>query len=468
MAGCPSVAGGATTAVSVRTLPSAPPGAARRQRDTTAAVALNPSQPGRNRAGSATSAYAARMSDLRTARLDLGALLAAVENAPPVAAADALGRQLADLLGATDVAFLIADFSGQALIRLGQAGNSAGTRTHGKETAELVPLSEGSYGRVLASQNIEVHNGDEGPQVLAPVTSRGEAIGMLELRLPRAPDDQALADISLAAHELAYVIIANRRYTDLFEWGQRSVPLSLAAEIQHRLLPGSYTCEAGQFTLAGWLEPAGESAGDTFDFSLDRETLHLSLTDAMGHNVSAAMLATLLVGALRNARRAGVDLAEQARRANGAFSEHTGHGAFVTGQLVRIDLSRQAAEVVNAGHPCPLRLRHGHVEAVKLDADPPFGVVPDHDYGVQTLPLEAGDRLWFLTDGILERNAAGLDIQALVKANADQHPREAVQHLMATVLEASGGELQDDATALCVDWHGGPQRERDSSAGANR
>jgi hypothetical protein len=48
-----------------------------------------------------------------------------------------------------------------------------------------------------------------------------------------------VADVALAAHALAYVVIANRRFTDLFAWGQRSVPLSLAAEIQHRLLPGS-------------------------------------------------------------------------------------------------------------------------------------------------------------------------------------------------------------------------------------
>ena len=100
---------------------------------------------------------------------------------------------------------------------------------------------------------------------------------MLELRLAESPDEQTLTDVALAAHALAYVVIANRRFTDLFAWGQRSVRLSLAAEIQHRLLPGSYTCEAGQFTLAGWLEPAGDVGGDTFDFSLERDTLHLSM-----------------------------------------------------------------------------------------------------------------------------------------------------------------------------------------------
>lgn len=404
----------------------------------------------------------------QVARLDLAALLGAVEDAPPVSAVDVLARQLAEAVDATEVAFLIADFSGKALIRLGHERNSVATRRRGQETAERVPLSEGAHARVLASQDLAVTNCADGPLVLAPVTNRGEAIGVLELRLPVEPDEQTLADVALAAHALAYVIIANRRYTDLFEWGQRSVPLSLAAEIQHRLLPASYTCEAGQFTVAGWLEPAGDNAGDTFDFSLERDALHLSLTDAMGHDVSAAVLATVLVGALRNARRAGVEIAEQARRASVALAEHTRHSGFVTGQLVRIELETGVAYVVNAGHPCPLRLRDGRVDTVKLEADPPFGVVRDYGYRVQALPLEPGDRLFFLTDGIFERNAAGLDIQALVTSGAFGHPREAVQHLMSAVLEASGGELADDATALCLDWHGGPERERNSSAGADR
>jgi len=97
------------------------------------------------------------------------------------------------------------------------------------------------------------------------------------------------AAVAGTEHALAYVVIANRRHTDLFEWGQRTTPFSLAAEIQRRLLPTSYTCEAGQFTLAGWLEPASTVGGDTFDYNLDREMLHLSITDAVGHEVEAAL-----------------------------------------------------------------------------------------------------------------------------------------------------------------------------------
>ena len=408
------------------------------------------------------------MGQSRQSPLNLNALLAAVEAAPPVAAVDVLAGALAEAIGAREVSFLIADFSGQSLIRLGHSGGKGALRLQGRETAERVPLAGTPQGRALAAQVVEVIAEDRGARLFAPVTSRGEAVGVLELGLENFPLEQTVADVALAAHFLAYVVIANRRYTDLFEWGQRSVPLSLAAEIQHRLLPGAFTCEAGQFTLAAWLQPAGEIGGDTFDFSLERDALHVSLTDAMGHTMDAALLATVLVGGLRNARRRGVELAKQAQLANDALAEQAGESQFVTGLLVRIDLARALAGIVNAGHPPPLRLRSGQVERVHLEADRPFGLQAGGSYRVQTLQLEVGDRLMFVTDGMLERDAADMNMAAILTEGSTMHAREAVQHLTQAVLQASGGRLRDDATALCLDWHGGPPRDREATSGANR
>jgi serine phosphatase RsbU (regulator of sigma subunit) len=408
------------------------------------------------------------MQDEPLPRLDLASLLAAVEDAPPFSAADVLGARLAGELDAREVSFLIADFSGHALVRLGHADSPVATRTQGDETAERVSLVGSSPGRALATQSIVLEPGARGMRVFAPVTNRGEAIGVLELVVGGQPDEQLLAEVAFAAHALAYVIIANRRFTDLFEWGQRSVPLSLAAEIQHRLLPGSYTCEAGQFTIAGWLEPAGNVGGDTFDFALERGMLHFSLTDAMGHQVNAALLATLMIAGLRNARRAGVGLAEQVRLASEGLADHAPQGGFVTGQVGRIDLRTRTATIVNGGHPLPLRLRNGRVDRVALQAEPPFGAVPGHEYRAQRLPLEPGDRLLLFTDGMLERNTSSVDIEAMVAGGSRMHPREAVQHLTQAIFEATGGVLNDDATAMCLDWHGGPTRDRTTYSGANR
>jgi hypothetical protein len=400
--------------------------------------------------------------------LDVKTLLASVEAAPPIDAAEVVAAALTEALGARDVSFLIADYSGRALIRLSHVHRAKAHRDGViRERSHSVPLAGTPHGNALAEQEIQIVPDSGGFRVFAPVTSRGEAVGVLTLGFDDEPDHETLATVSAGAHALAYIIIANRRFTDLFDWGQRSVPLSLEAELQHRLLPASYTCEGGQFTLAGWLEPSGDVGGDTFDFSVERDTLHLSMTDAMGHTLNAAVLATVLVGALRNARRRGVDLAEQTRLANEALCRFSDDGDFVTGQVVRIDHRSGIARIVNAGHPLPILIRDGRTESVPLAPGLPFGIAEDAEYDVQELELRAGDRLVFLTDGILERNATDVSAAGILTETRQLHPREAVQALTKAVVDACGGELRDDATVLCLDWHGGPTGERDASSGAD-
>ena len=75
----------------------------------------------------------------------------------------------------------------------------------------------------------------------------------------------------------------------------------------------------------------------------------------------------------------------------------------------------------------------------------------------------------FVTDGMLEREAARMNIAAILTASMNMHAREAVQHLTQAVLQASGGQLRDDATALCLGWHGGPpDRDATSRTGPRR
>ena len=409
------------------------------------------------------------MRDRGRSRADLRALLERVEAASPTEAVEVFADEFTALVGARAVSFLIADFSGRALVRFGTAvpGNR-GTRQQGSEQAETVPLAATVYDRVLRTQQVDVQELADCALLTVPVTDRGDAVGVIELTLPARPDDDILADVAVTAHALAYVVIANRRHTDLFEWGQRTTPFSLAAEIQRRLLPASYTCEAGQFTLAGWLEPASTVGGDTFDYNLSHEALQLSITDAVGHEVEAALLATLLVGSLRNGRRRGLNFRDQADAANDALAAHTGAGDFVTGQLLRVDLRVGTATIINAGHPLPLRLRDGRVEEIHLDIDLPFGLRPGRTFRVQTFPPAPGDRLVFVTDGMLERNAAQLDVAATLGQTGHLHPREVVHALGAAVLRAAGGDLRDDATVVVLDWYGGgPLRRRTSTAGAS-
>ncbi len=295
-------------------------------------------------------------------------ILEAAEAAPPVESLDVVARMLKERLGAVSVSFLITDFTGSSVVRLGAAGS-----VETGERAQRITLRGTLYDDVIRSQSPSVQ--DEGPatlvRVVAPVTNRGDAIGLLELFLPAPPDVEVMREIGETAHALAYIVIANRSFTDVYQWGRRTRPLNLAAEIQHRLLPASLACEAAQFAVAGALEPADHVGGDTFDYVVDRDTVQLSVTDAMGHDVAASLLATLVVGALRRARRAGEGLREQARQADEAMREH-GREGYVTGQLLRISLLDGSTEFINAGHPWPLRMRDGEVTQIVPEIDLPF------------------------------------------------------------------------------------------------
>lgn len=280
-------------------------------------------------------------------------LLTAAETAAPVEAVDVFAENLRRRFGATQVSFLIVDLTGRAVARL-TTTTAATTVGH---DADHIPMLGSVYGQVIRAQRLYQEATSEGHRVITPVTNRGDAIGLLEIILPTRPDENVLQAVGEAAHLLAYVVIANGRFTDLYTWGKRTKPPTLAAEIQYQLLPQSLSCEGAQFTLCGNLEPSADLSGDTFDYAVERDVLHLSVTDPMGHDLAAALAATVLVGALRGARRAGTGLAEQARLADQALADYgQGHA---TGQLLRIDLHTGQAQFVNAGHPWPLRMREG-------------------------------------------------------------------------------------------------------------
>jgi serine phosphatase RsbU (regulator of sigma subunit) len=411
--------------------------------------------------------------------VDVWRVLAAADAASPVDAVEAVAAELGVAFGAEAVSFLIADLSGRALIRLAHVplhGPVGGGRRDDEESAVTLPFDGGPVEQALRTQTVQVlAPGDPAGtshrwQVLAPVTERGDIVGLLEMSLATEPSADTVQAIGQIAHLMSHVVIANRRHTDLFEWGQRSRPFTLSAEIQQRLLPQSRTCEATAFTLAGWLEPAASIGGDTFDYCLARDVLHLSLTDAMGHGVAAALTATVCLASLRGSRRIGATLVEQAREANASLHQHASRGSdddFATGLLGRVDLTTGVLDIVNAGHVAPFIVRSGQVSVLALPADLPFGMFTDTGYTSTRVQLTPGDRVMFMTDGMLERNAAGVHLPSTLADTQALHPREALRSMANQALEAAGQALADDATLLCLDWHGSHDLERSSVAGAD-
>lgn len=139
---------------------------------------------------------------------------------------------------------------------------------------------------------------------------------------------------------------------------------------------------------------------------------------------------------------------------------------FVAGLLARVDLRTGTLAVVNAGHVPPYLLRDGALGTVEVDVNLPLGMFPDTRYTSTSVQLRPGDRLLFVTDGMLERGVASLDLPAAIRATRGLHPREAVRALADSALRTVGGDLQDDATVMCLDWHGSHGDPRLTVAGA--
>jgi hypothetical protein len=107
---------------------------------------------------------------------------------------------LTDALGARDVSFLIADYSGRSLIRLSHVRRTnADDDDVNRERGQAVPLAGTPHGRALAEQEVRTIGDADGFRVFAPVTSRGEAVGVLELGLDNEPYQQTLATVSAGA-----------------------------------------------------------------------------------------------------------------------------------------------------------------------------------------------------------------------------------------------------------------------------
>jgi hypothetical protein len=67
---------------------------------------------------------------------------------------------------------------------------------------------------------------------------------------------------------------------------------------------------------------------------------------------------------------------------------------------------------------------------------------------------------------MVEREAELTDLAVALARTGGQHPRQVVHALGDAVLRATGGDLRDDATVVCLDWYGGSPRSRVSAGGA--
>lgn len=387
----------------------------------------------------------------------LGMLVRELDRAPPTELVGVCRAWLRRVADARECDLMLADYSETSLEPMPAATASA--RAHRQQVDNSAAGTAYRQQRVV-HVDLPAQRGLTTPLVLSyvPVSIRTERLGVLAVTHPATHGSDTTAVLDHVAQILAYMLTGARRYTDQFEAQRRRRALGLAAEIQWELLP-VLAYELPDFSIAGALEPAYDIGGDTFDYAVSARGLTVSITDAVGHGLRSALLSSLAVTAMRNMRRCGGAILDQATAANTHLVEQFPGPSFVTGLLLQVAVDTGHVTVINAGHPLPLLLRDHSVCSLIFAADRPMGLFADTRYRLHDLELLPGDRLLLLTDGISEAHHPGgpefglRRVADLLSTKAHLPPAEFVRLLTREVSDYRGEPLTDDATAVCLDWH---------------
>ncbi|MGJ5826351.1 PP2C family protein-serine/threonine phosphatase [Streptomyces ossamyceticus] len=377
----------------------------------------------------------------------------ALRTAAPPALVDAARSVLAEQYGAQETELFMADYSLTVL-------QPVSVLPH---TLEPVSVHNTTVGRAFGSQK-PYHEERPGgrTRLHLPVSVRGDRLGVLSLTLPDAAAREWESELAEIADVLGHEVLVAERDTDLYLQTRRKDRLTLAAEMQWQLLPGR-SCSRPEYDLGAQLEPAYAIFGDNFDWSATADRLTLYVTNGMGEGIEASLLTNLAINALRNARRAGISIADQAALADQAVYAHYRGRCYLSVLMFDFDLATGHASVVDAGSPQLLRLRSGTVERVTFDAQLPLGMFEETDYVAQDFHVEPGDRLVFVSDGVhgvASPKGEAYGDTALARAIHSTRLLPAAEVPRAILRELTGhrGEAlaDDDALVVCLDWRGRP------------
>ncbi|MEV7814028.1 PP2C family protein-serine/threonine phosphatase [Streptomyces flaveolus] len=376
----------------------------------------------------------------------------ALRTAAPHELLDAVRRVLAEEYAARSVELFMADYGMTVLQPVPVPPHST----------EPLAVHASAAGRAFGAQEPFVEPEREGLlRVHLPVTVRGDRLGVLSVTLAEGGlTSEGLAELAEIAEVLAHEVVVAGRDTDLYLRARRKDRLTLAAEMQWQLLPGC-SCARPEYELGAQLEPAYTIFGDNFDWSATADHLMLYVTNGMGEGIEASLLTNLAINALRNARRAGLSLADQAALADQAVYAHYRGRCYLSVLMFDFELATGRVTVVDAGSPQMLRLRGGTVERVAFDAQLPLGMFEETDYVAQEFQVRPGDRLVFVSDGVYavaDPQGEAYGDAALARAIQSTRLLPAADVPRAILRELSGHRGRpapdDDALVVCLDWHG--------------
>ncbi len=229
---------------------------------------------------------------------------------------------------------------------------------------------------------------------------------------------------------------------------------SIAHTLQQALLPATLPQLRGLRVSAQYVpaQAGGDVGGDWYDIvAIDERRALLVIGDVSGHGIEAATTMALVRHAtlayIAQDPRPGVVLGKLSEFVRGV----TG-GYFATVLCALVDIDAHRLTISSAGHLPPLLLDGGHVEYVKVSAEPPIGFPHKASFREETVSVPAGATLVAFTDGLVERRGEVLD-EGLARLREMAMRERLDEDLLARLArELTPDDHRDDTALVSIQW----------------
>jgi hypothetical protein len=143
----------------------------------------------------------------------------------------------------------------------------------------------------------------------------------------------------------------------------------------------------------------------------------------------------------------------------GSYPEEALMEGFTTTLIAQIPHGEPVVQLVNRGHPPPLVLHEGRIQALMPTTPlPPLGLedlMPDLSEKPENHPFTPGDRLLLYTDGVIEaRNPENTFFhlpETMESISFSTTPQEFLDQLHHALIHHTGGHLADDVAMILAD-----------------
>ena len=262
------------------------------------------------------------------------------------------------------------------------------------------------------------------------------------------------------ANQAIIAIENTRRIQESIEKERLSKEMSIAMEVQQRLLPQN-TPKSTCFDIAAINKPASEVGGDYYDFLGEDSKYMILIGDVSGKGTSAAFYMAELKGTIqanRNLAESPIDLLIQT---NNSIYDSLDKATFITMSAMLLDEEKGILRYSRAGHNGLLKYSSNGEEVEEIN--PPglgLGLVKGHIFDSKIsqyeAPIRKGEMYVLYTDGISEamneqREEFGEDrLKNIILKSRDLGANEIIERVLAEVSRFTHGTPPHDDMTLII------------------